>query len=218
MPIYFKAGGDLSGTPVEQTVTKIKGVEISGAAAAGKKLTASSKTVCSWEDDDVDFTAGGDLTGTSTEQNVVKINGGTAPGNPVTGDIGKVITVISAGVYGLANVPVPPPPVIPPPVIPPTVTINISGLPGSGTVNWAAGNVFRGFLVAGVNFIGFANIIDGKTIVVRLTGAGSSSVIWSSPVKWGFGLAPTQTAAGVDVYTFVSDGTFVYGSVVQIMS
>lgn len=213
MPIYFIAGGDLSGTPVEQTVAKIKGVEISGDAAAGKVLTASSETVCSWEDDDDgDFVAGGDLTGTPIDQTVAKINGGTAPSNPVIGDIGKVITVIAAGTYGLANIPPSPP------LIPPAVAISISGEPGFGTINWLAGNVFYGSLTAGTNTLSFSNVVNGKAIVVRLTSGGVSAVLWPGAVKWAFGVEPVQTATGTDVYTLVSDGIFIYGSVVQAMS
>mgnify|MGYP006330750103 FL=1 len=53
-------------------------------------------------------------------------------------------------------------------------------------------------------------------IVVRVTGA-ASTLTWPT-VKWAGGVAPTQTASGIDVYTFVHDGTSIYGSVVQAMA
>lgn len=42
-------------------------------------------------------------------------------------------------------------------------------------------------------------------------------VTWPT-VSWPGGTPPTQTASGVDVYTFVNDGSTIYGSVVQNMS
>jgi hypothetical protein len=83
-------------------------------------------------------------------------------------------------------------------------------------VNWAAASVFTKTLAAGGNTITFANSADGQVIIVILTGA-ASTVTWPS-VEWSGGVAPTQTASGVDVYTFVKAGATIYGSVVQDMS
>jgi hypothetical protein len=83
-------------------------------------------------------------------------------------------------------------------------------------IDWAAGRVFTKTLSAGSNVITFSNTQSGDVIVVRLTGA-ASTVTWPT-VKWAGGVAPTQTASGIDVYTFVHDGTDIYGSVVQAMA
>jgi hypothetical protein len=83
-------------------------------------------------------------------------------------------------------------------------------------IDWNAGNVFTKTLGAGSNTFTFANAASGKVITVRFTGA-ASTVTWPT-VKWAGGAAPTQTASGTDVYTFVHDGTSIYGSVVQAMA
>ena len=83
-------------------------------------------------------------------------------------------------------------------------------------IDWATGAVFTKTLSAGANTFTFANASSGRVIMVRLTGA-ASTVTWPT-VKWAGGAAPTQTASGTDVYTFVHDGTSIYGSVVQAMA
>lgn len=83
-------------------------------------------------------------------------------------------------------------------------------------IDWALGAVFTKTLAAGANTFTFANQASGMVIVVRVTGA-ASTLTWPT-VKWAGGAAPTQTASGIDVYTFVHDGTSIYGSVVQAMA
>lgn len=84
-------------------------------------------------------------------------------------------------------------------------------------VDWSAADVFTKTLAAGANAITFSNTTDGKTIIVVLTGAGST-VTWPATVKWASGSAPTQTSAGTDVYTFVRAGAAIYGAVTQAMA
>lgn len=83
-------------------------------------------------------------------------------------------------------------------------------------IDWSVAAVFTKTLAAGANTITFANQSSGRVITVRLTGA-ASTVTWPT-VKWAGGTAPTQTTSGTDVYTFVHDGTSIYGSVVQAMA
>ena len=83
-------------------------------------------------------------------------------------------------------------------------------------IDWALGAVFTKTLAAGANTFTFSNQASGMVIVVRVTGAASTPT-WPT-VKWAGGVAPTQTASGIDVYTFVHDGTSIYGSVVQAMA
>ena len=83
-------------------------------------------------------------------------------------------------------------------------------------IDWALGPVHTKTLAAGANTFTFANQASGMVVVVRVTGA-ASTLTWPT-VKWPGGVAPTQTASGTDVYTFVHDGTSIYGSVVQAMA
>lgn len=83
-------------------------------------------------------------------------------------------------------------------------------------IDWSLGPVQTKTLAAGANTFTFANQASGMVIVVRVTGA-ASTLTWPT-VKWAGGAAPTQTASGIDVYTFVHDGTSIYGSVVQAMA
>lgn len=83
-------------------------------------------------------------------------------------------------------------------------------------IDWSLGTVFTKTLDAGANTFTFSNAASGMVIVVRVTGA-ASTLTWPT-VRWAGGVAPTQTASGTDVYTFVHDGSNIYGSVVQAMA
>ncbi|HQY59853.1 MAG TPA: hypothetical protein PK141_00525 [Polyangiaceae bacterium] len=83
-------------------------------------------------------------------------------------------------------------------------------------IDWSLGAVFTKTLAAGANVFTFSNQASGMVIVVRVTGA-ASTLTWPA-VLWAGGVAPTQTASGTDIYTFVHDGTSIYGSVVQAMA
>ncbi len=83
-------------------------------------------------------------------------------------------------------------------------------------IDWALGMVYTKTLAAGANVFTFSNAASGMSIIVRVTGA-ASTLTWPT-VLWAGGVAPTQTASGKDVYTFIHDGTDIYGSVVQDFS
>ncbi len=85
-------------------------------------------------------------------------------------------------------------------------------------IDWTLGPVFTKTLAAGANTFTFANQASGMVIVVRVTSDGGGSTLTWPTVLWAGGTPPTQTSTGVDVYTFVHDGTSIYGSVVQDMS
>lgn len=84
-------------------------------------------------------------------------------------------------------------------------------------VNWSLGYVFSRTLAGGANALTFSSQKDGQTITVAITGA-ASTLTFPAGVKWAGGTAPTQTASGTDVYTFVDIGGTIYGSVVQNLS
>jgi len=59
------------------------------------------------------------------------------------------------------------------------------------------------------------NLINGGTyvIILKQDALGSLTVTWGGNYKWKGGTAPTLTAAGdaVDIITFITDGTNMYG-------
>lgn len=88
-------------------------------------------------------------------------------------------------------------------------------------IDWSllrqTGGIYTKALGANETFT-FSNMSAGQTILVRLTNDSNNwTVTWPS-VKWAGGVAPTMTiGAKSDVYTFVYDGTDVFGSFVQDM-
>lgn len=87
-------------------------------------------------------------------------------------------------------------------------------VPAALDVDWSLGGTYSKTLAAGANAITFSNSSDGQSITVQLLGA-ASTVTWPAAVKWAGGVAPTQTASGYDVYTFVNIGGRITGSAVQ---
>ncbi len=83
-------------------------------------------------------------------------------------------------------------------------------------IDWSLGTVFYKTLGAGAQVFTFSNAADGMCIVVEVTGS-ASTLTWPT-VLWPGGVAPTQTASGTDIYTFIQRGSNVFGSVVQDMS
>ncbi len=97
----------------------------------------------------------------------------------------------------------------------PTSLAASSAIP-SYAIDWSVANVHTKTLGAGAQSFTFSNATDGQTIIVIVTGA-ASTLTWPT-VLWAGGAAPTQTASGTDVYTFVKAGSTIYGSVVQAMA
>ncbi len=81
-------------------------------------------------------------------------------------------------------------------------------------IDWTKSQVFTKTLAAGLNTFTFANATSGMVISVRLTGA-ASTVAWPAGIQWPGGTDPVQTVSGSDIYTFMHDGTTIYGSFQQ---
>ena len=89
-------------------------------------------------------------------------------------------------------------------------------------IDWSlvakVGGLFTKNLSADTTFT-FSNKAAGQTIVVRLTNTASDYTVTWPTAKWAGGSAPTMTTgAKSDLYTFVYDGTDVFGSCVQNLS
>lgn len=97
-------------------------------------------------------------------------------------------------------------------------TVNAIGSIGGGTqdIDLTAGNVVTGTVDTSTTTFTFSNPpVTGKggSFTLILTNGGSQTVNWPSSVDWAGGTAPTLTASGVDVLTFmtVDAGTIWYG-------
>jgi hypothetical protein len=97
-------------------------------------------------------------------------------------------------------------------------TVNIIGATGGGTqdIDITAGNVVTATVDTSANTFTFSNpSVSGVScsFTLILTNGGSQTVNWPAAVDWAAATAPTLTAAGVDVLTFmtVDAGTIWYG-------
>lgn len=98
------------------------------------------------------------------------------------------------------------------------LSVNAIGSIGGGTqdIDLTLGNVVTGTVDTSTTTFTFSNPpasgVSGKFTLI-LTNGGSQTVYWPVAVAWEAGSAPTLTAAGVDVLTFltVDAGTTWYG-------
>ncbi len=86
--------------------------------------------------------------------------------------------------------------------------------------NWDNSNIQTVILSAATtNISGGTNIANGAvyTIILKQNVSGSRTVNWGSEYKWQSGIAPilTATANAVDILTFISDGTNLYGLIAK---
>ena len=72
-------------------------------------------------------------------------------------------------------------------------------------VDLSAGNVFT-VTISAATTLTFSNVPSGKAATFNLiiTNGGAATVTWPTSVKWASGTAPTLTASGVDVLTFLT--------------
>ena len=97
-------------------------------------------------------------------------------------------------------------------------TVNIIGGTGGGTqdIDITAGNVVTATVDTSTNTFTFSNpSVTGVScsFTLILTNGGSQTVVWPGAVDWAAATAPTLTAAGVDVLTFmtIDAGAIWYG-------
>jgi hypothetical protein len=76
---------------------------------------------------------------------------------------------------------------------------------------WSNGAIFTKTLAAGANTFTWSGTTSGQVIYVLVTGA-ASTLSWPAGIKWPGGSTPTQTAAGVDLYSFINIGGTIYGT------
>jgi hypothetical protein len=90
-------------------------------------------------------------------------------------------------------------------------------LTDGATINWDldANQVTKVTLGGNRTMAAPTNMKDGGTYILRIIqdGTGTRTVTWNAVFKWSGGTAPTlSTSAGaIDIITFISDGTNMYG-------
>ena len=94
-------------------------------------------------------------------------------------------------------------------------TVTASHIP-----NWNNSNVQHVILSAATTSIsGGTNIANGAiyTMILKQNATGSRVVTWATQYKWQSGIAPVLTSIpnGVDILTFISDGTNLYGLIAK---
>ena len=93
-------------------------------------------------------------------------------------------------------------------------------LTDGATINWNLNTQQAAKVTLGGNRTMAAptNLVAGGTYVLRVIqdGTGSRTITWNSVFKWAGGTAPTLStgANAVDILTFISDGTNMYGTFV----
>lgn len=89
-------------------------------------------------------------------------------------------------------------------------------LSANTTINCANGNIATATLGAAITIGITANASTStcRVCTLILTNGGAYTITWNSAIKWAGGTAPTLTASGVDVLTFmtVNNGTTWYGA------
>lgn len=97
-------------------------------------------------------------------------------------------------------------------------TVNAIGSIGGGTqdIDLTLGNVVTGTVDTSTTTFTFSNppaTGSGGSFTLILTNGGSQTVNWPASVDWAGGSAPTLTASGVDILTFLTTdgGTTWYG-------
>ena len=90
-------------------------------------------------------------------------------------------------------------------------------LTDGATINWnvATAQVAKVTLGGSRTMAAPTNLVDGGTYVLRVIqdATGSRTITWNAVFKWSGGTPPTLTATanGIDVISFTSDGTNLFG-------
>lgn len=94
----------------------------------------------------------------------------------------------------------------------------LATLTDAATTAWDLTNPVAKWTLGGNRTLTVSNQTAGATYILHvIQGAGSNTVTWPAAVKWPGNTAPTltTTAAYRDVFSFVSDGTYLFAAYVQ---
>jgi hypothetical protein len=84
---------------------------------------------------------------------------------------------------------------------------SLGNITGATTIDINYGNYFYATVTGSVTwtFSSPPPTANAGGFILRLTNGGSAAQIWPGSVRWPSGTAPTLTASGVDVLTFITD-------------
>lgn len=218
---YFIAGGTQSDDAVTIAVSGLttKAGQIDGSALSATLYIEASKPYLAIYDGtqfqlqrlSFDHLALGDVTGpgSSTDNALVRFDGAT----------GKIIQSQSAWTLDDSDVLSAGDNILDQPVIRDYgETLNALGDTGGGTddIDLESGNVVTATVSTATQTFTFSNPPASGTagsFTLILTNGGSQTVNWPASVDWAGGTAPSLTASGVDVLTFITTdgGTTWYG-------
>lgn len=103
-------------------------------------------------------------------------------------------------------------------VIPQIATLTSQALTDGATINWnVASGAFATVTLGGNRTLANpTNLLAGASYAVKVTqdGTGSRTLAYGSVYKWAGGVVPvlSTAASAVDILTFISDGTNMYGA------
>jgi hypothetical protein len=97
---------------------------------------------------------------------------------------------------------------------------NATTLTSGNSIAWnlSANQVARLVLSTNGTMADASNKVDGAVYILLVTqGTGSNTLAWNATYKWPGGTTPTLTtgSAKSDIFTFVSDGTSLFGVATQ---
>jgi hypothetical protein len=98
-----------------------------------------------------------------------------------------------------------------------TQNFNATTLTDAANISWdlESNQVAKVTLAGNRTLDNPTNMVDGATYILRVIqdGTGSRTLAYGSAYKWAGGTAPTMTttAAAIDILTFISDGTNMFG-------
>ncbi len=183
-PPSGSAGGDLSGTYPDPTVSRVDGVDVSGTPSSGQLLTALSGVAATWANPPGPAgAAGGDLGGTYPDPTVEQLQGAiTLSGTPATGE---VLTATGSG------------------------SANWQAPPGGAPTGPAGGDLSGSYPDPSVEQLQGSIALSGTPSAGQvLTATSSSSADWATPSGSvdAAAIEATFTAAG-QLYAGTGSGT-----------
>jgi hypothetical protein len=183
----------------ENTITEMTlgDLTISGDLTVEGEVVTVNKSTLDLEDAEITLNAG--LTTAPSTDGIIRVNRGSEADATITfdetNDVWKMSNAVATGGADLSDVAS-------------TITPDLS-----------AGNIFEITLDGNKTFANPSNLVPYTiyTFIVKQDATGSRTITWGSVYQWANGTAPALTtgANAVDIVTFISDGTNLFGTYIR---